>query len=86
MTAPRGAHAGAAIGQRVYAIEDLVAQPRPRADSARASSKRWTFPCEEPRSPERTRGLMTGRLEDPFAKPDGVAGEYGIGKCSGDGK
>jgi hypothetical protein len=22
-------------------------------------------------------------IEDPVAKPDGMAGEYGIGKCSG---
>jgi hypothetical protein len=34
--------------------------------------------------PDRTRALMTGALEDPFKKPDGMAGEYGIEKCSGD--
>jgi hypothetical protein len=34
--------------------------------------------------PERTRALMTGKLEDPFVKPDRMAGEYGINKCSGD--
>ena len=34
--------------------------------------------------PKRTRALMTGKLEDPFTKPDGMAGDYGIKKCSGD--
>jgi hypothetical protein len=34
--------------------------------------------------PERTRALMTGKLEDPFATPDRMAGDYGIEKCSGD--
>jgi hypothetical protein len=34
--------------------------------------------------PDRTRALMTGALEDPFKKADGMAGEYGIEKCSGD--
>jgi hypothetical protein len=36
------------------------------------------------KDPKRTRALMTGKLEDPFVKPDGMAGEYGIKKCSGD--
>lgn len=34
--------------------------------------------------PERTRALMTGKLEDPFVKPDRMALDYGIKKCSGD--
>lgn len=34
--------------------------------------------------PERTRALMTGKLDDPFSKPDRMAGDYGIKKCSGD--
>jgi hypothetical protein len=36
------------------------------------------------KDPERSRALMKGALEDPFMKPDGMAGEYGIAKCSGD--
>jgi hypothetical protein len=34
--------------------------------------------------PKLASALMKGRLEDPFTKPDGMAGEYGIKKCSGD--
>jgi hypothetical protein len=37
-------------------------------------------------NPNQTRALMTGKLEDPFVKPDGMAGGYGIEKCSGDDK
>ncbi len=35
-------------------------------------------------NPEQTRALMTSKLEDPFVKPDRIAGDYGIKKCSGD--
>jgi hypothetical protein len=34
--------------------------------------------------PERTRALMTGKLDDPFVKADRMAEDYGIKKCSGD--
>jgi hypothetical protein len=29
-------------------------------------------------------GELRALLEDPVGKPDGMAGEYGIEKCSGD--
>ena len=51
----------------------LTAHERAAAEMERIASE-----------PDRTRALMTGKLEDPFVKPDRIAGAYGIKKCSGE--
>jgi hypothetical protein len=56
-----------------------------RIETYLAAYERAAAEMEEIASdPDRTRALMTGKLEDPFKKPDGIAGKYGIAKCSGD--
>jgi hypothetical protein len=73
-------------GERIAALEPPEGDQE-RIETYLAAYERAAVEMERiTKDPERTRALMTGKLEDPFVKPDGMAGEYGIEKCSGDDK
>jgi hypothetical protein len=73
-----------ASGEQIAALEPPEGDEE-RIETYLAAYERAAVEMEQiANDPDRTRALMTGRLKDPFKKPDGMAGEYGIEKCSGD--